>query len=253
MSAAEGPKSAGIPPWMATFADLMALMMTFFVLLFAFSKVEEEKFKSIAGSMATAFGGVQYIKSNSEDPTPGMEQGVVSRTGSMALPIDQQTRQAVAQEVRQDQAEELRQRLETELAEEIVKQSLVIEKEGDDVLIRFPEHVSFASGSATLVPTAIPLLRRVVGVISDQRQIVVAGHTDNRPVGGGRFSSNWELSASRAAAVADALIAEGSVQAGSVTVAGYADTRPIDSNDSAEQRARNRRVEIIVKTTPATA
>lgn len=243
----EEPKGAEIPAWMATFADLMCLLMCFFVLLFAFSKVEEEKFKQIAGSMKEAFGGVQYIKSNSEDAVPGMEQGVVSRTGSMAIPLDQKSQQQIHQEVEKSKTDELLKELKAQMQKEIEEESISIERDGDDVVIRFPEHVSFASGRAQLVPQALPLIRRVVGLIKDEQAIVVAGHTDDIPISTGRFHSNWDLSAARAAAVAESVLQVGVIDPARLTVAGYADTRPIEPNDSRENRARNRRVEIIVK------
>lgn len=243
----EEPKGAEIPAWMATFADLMCLLMCFFVLLFAFSKVEEEKFKAVAGSLREALGGVQYIKSNSEDSVPGMEAGVVSRTGSMNISLDEKAQQQVHDQVKQTQAEELMKELKAQMQKEIDEESIIIERDGEDVVIRFPEHVSFSSGRAELVPRALPLIRRVVGLIGDDKATIVAGHTDNIPMRGGRFRSNWELSAARAAAVAEQILNVGAIDPMNLTVAGYADTRPVGPNDTSENRAKNRRVEIIVK------
>ncbi len=251
----EEPQGAAIPAWMATFADLMCLLMCFFVLLFAFSKVEEEKFKAVAGSMREAFGGIQYIKSNSEDPVPGMEAGVVSRTGSMTIPLDQraqqqnqqQNQQQSQQQIKQTQAEDLLKELRAQMQKEIDEESIIVERDGENVVIRFPEHVSFSSGKAQLVSTALPIIRRVMGLIGDDKEVVVAGHTDDIPIRGGRFRSNWELSAARAAAVAEHVLKEGTVDPLHMTVAGYADTRPLEPNNSRENRAKNRRVEIIVR------
>lgn len=246
----------GLPPWMATFADLMALMMTFFVLLFAYSKVEEEKFKQMAGSMAEAFGGVQYIKSNSEDSVPGMEAGVMSSTGYTPLQFDPKSGRIVSQPLQgaqqgQDrhdrEAQELLEELQDALSEDVEAGAVVLEKNNHDIVIRFPEHVSFASGSANLVARAMPLISRIVSLIHGDKMLIVAGHTDNRPVGSGTFRSNWGLSAARAASVADQILRKGNIDPSRLVVAGYADTRPIAPNDTADRRARNRRVEIIVR------
>ncbi len=244
-------KATPIPAWMATFADLMCLLMCFFVLLFAFSKLEEERFTSLAEAFMEAFGGVQMIKSNSTDLTKGMEAGIVTRTGNLAVPLNEKQQQQLVQQIQQSEVEDLLKELQEAMKEEIVNQSIVIERENDDVIIRFPEHVSFASGSAKLVPQAGPLIQRVVGHLKNSHSIIVAGHTDNRPVGGGRFSSNWELSAARAAAVAESVLKTGAVQPDRLTVAGYAFTRPIEDNATRSGRAKNRRVEIVVKTRPA--
>ncbi len=246
-------KSTPIPPWMATFADLMCLLMCFFVLLFAFSKLEEERFTSLAEAFMEAFGGVQMIKSNSTDLTKGMEAGIVTKTGNLAVPLNEKQQQQLVEQIKESDIEDLLRELREAMREEIVNQSIVIERENDEVIIRFPEHVSFASGSATLVPQAGPLIQRVVGHLKNSHSIVVAGHTDNRPVGGGRFSSNWELSAARAAAVAESVLATGVIEPDRLTVAGYAFTRPIEDNSSRSGRAKNRRVEIVVKTGPSDA
>ncbi|MGJ8670355.1 MAG: flagellar motor protein MotB [Oceanococcus sp.] len=242
----------GLPLWMATFADMMALMMTFFVLLFAFSEVEQEKFKQMAGSMAQAFGGVQYIKSNSQDNIPGMEAGIMSQTGFSPLPfgptagrINGPPLQAGA--AKDSKNDELMEELKEAMSEDIAKGDLILERDSEDIVIRFPEHVSFASGSANLVSQAPPLIARILTHIRDHQMIIVAGHTDNRPLGGGQYKSNWNLSAARAASVAEQMLAKGNIEPERLVVAGYADTRPIASNDTAANRTRNRRVEIIVK------
>jgi len=243
----EEPQGAVIPPWMATFADLMCLLMCFFVLLFAFSEVETEKFKAVAGSMKQAFGGVQYIKSNSEDAVPGMEAGVVSRTGSMTVITDERAQQQNLQQLKQAEADALLKELQAQMQKEIDEESIVIERDGETVVIRFPEHVSFSSGRAQLVATALPIIRRVMELIGDDKEVVVAGHTDDIPIRGGRFRSNWELSAARAAAVAEHVLKGGTLDPAHLTVAGYADTRPLVENDSRENRAKNRRVEVIIR------
>ncbi len=250
MSENAKPQGTPIPAWMATFADLMCLLMCFFVLLFAFSKLEEERFKHVSDSLLEAFGGVQMIKSNSTDMTKGMEAGIVTKTGTMAIPLDERQQRQLQQQIEKEQTEKLLKDLKETLSEEIDNQSVVIERDGDDVVIRFPEHVSFASGSADLVSNAEPLIQRIVALLQNSQHIVVAGHTDDRRVAGGRFTSNWALSAARAAAVADSVMKTGAIDPGNVTVAGYAFTRPIESNSTREGRAKNRRVEIIVKGSP---
>jgi chemotaxis protein MotB len=255
-SVPEVKKSAGLPPWMATFADMMALMMTFFVLLFASSSVERHKFDMVAGSLKEAFGGVQYIKSNSTDLTKGMEAGIITKPGAAPIPFNKnqpQVQKQIAQsyiEKKNQQSDLLLGQLKTELEQELQNQSIVLEREGEDLVIRFPEHVSFPSGSATLVANAAPMIDRIVSLLRDDQTIVVAGHTDNHPLRGGLFHSNWELSAARAASVADAILRTGRILPTQMMVAGYADTRPIENNDTADNRANNRRVEIILKNLP---
>ncbi len=246
------PDMPGLPPWMATFADMMALMMTFFVLLFAFSEVEQEKFKQMAGSMAAAFGGVQYIKSNSEDNVKGTEAGVISKTGFSPMQFDPKSGRIVSQPLqagaaKKNQNQQVMEELKESMAEDIAKGDLILERDNDDIVIRFPEHVSFSSGSARLAATARPLIERILSHIREHQMLIVAGHTDDRPLNGGYYKSNWDLSAARAASVAEQILQQGSIDPHRLVVAGHADTRPIAANDNAANRMRNRRVEIIVK------
>jgi chemotaxis protein MotB len=134
------------------------------------------------------------------------------------------------------------------LANEIRNGLAQVSRSGDDIIIRLAEQGTFESGFAELRPGFLPLLNSVGASISGSSGTVsIEGHTDNVPIGlGGRYRSNWDLSSARSAAVADYLLGRGYLQAGQVTVAGFADTQPIADNDTASGRAQNRRIEIII-------
>jgi chemotaxis protein MotB len=135
-----------------------------------------------------------------------------------------------------------------ELSQDIQNGLAEVEREGDKIIVRLAEQGSFRSGFADLQPGFEPLLNRVGKAIAQTNgQVMVEGHTDNVPVAfSERFQSNWDLSAGRSAAVADYLLGNTDMQQGRITVAGYADTKPLESNDTAAGRAKNRRIEIIV-------
>ncbi|MBB85738.1 flagellar motor protein MotB [Abyssibacter sp.] len=237
-------KGADVPLWMATFADMMSLMMCFFVLLFAQAKMDVAKFESVVGSLRDAFGGVQYI-SKREDAQQGLEAGIISGTGHNSVPT-QQVR-TVEKVVSTTAGDALYKKLKEGLREDIAAGRVMLERNRDQVVVRFPEHVSFPSGSARLVSGATELIHRVVSLIDgESQQVTVAGHTDNVPLRGGIFSSNWDLSAARAVSVAEQVLQVGSVAESQLVVSGYGASRPLVTNDSVEHRARNRRVEILV-------
>jgi len=125
-----------------------------------------------------------------------------------------------------------------------------VSRDGDNIIIRLAEQGSFASGSAELQPAFLALLQSVSASLAGSTGgISVEGHTDNIAlVPGGRYRTNWDLSSARAAVVADYLLGVSSLEAGQVSVAGFADTRPIAANDTAVGRAQNRRIEVIVST-----
>ena len=134
------------------------------------------------------------------------------------------------------------------LSKEIERGLAEVEKIGDQIIVRLADQGSFASGYATLQRGFLPLLNKVGESLKDTTGLItIEGHTDNVPIAfSERFRTNWDLSAARSAAVADYLLANADIGDGRVTVSGYADTKPIASNENPSGRSRNRRIEIIV-------
>ncbi len=271
---ADCPKcEAGLPPWLATFADLMSLLMCFFVLLLSFATIDAIRFKRMADSMKDAFGvqqempatdivrGVSVIKTewspSAGDPaiineirqqTSDTRQEYLEMNDGLSLHelSEQQIMQEARAIIEKDLAEQYEE-LRSSLADELEEGLVVIEKEGQRIKIRIREKGSFDSGSARLDPEFYDVLERISNVLSAKPgQIVVAGHTDNVPINTGRFRSNWELSSARAVTVLHGLLRDQTMDPARVLVQGFADTRPIAPNDTAADRAQNRRVELVL-------
>ena len=140
------------------------------------------------------------------------------------------------------------QRIRQDLAKEINAGKAEVMRDGAKIIIRLAEQGSFRSGNADLQPGFMSLLGEVSKTVSSSKgRVFIEGHTDNVPVVfNERFRSNWDLSGARAGAVADYMSTQGGLGAGRLSVSGFADTKPLDSNDSATGRARNRRIEIII-------
>jgi chemotaxis protein MotB len=254
----------GLPAWLATFADLMSLLMCFFVLLLSFAEIDAVRFKKMAESMKDAFGvqreipaseivkGISVIKqefSPSTIPEPSPIDEIRQETteeDKEELKVDDAMVDAVAERQEQEmqqQAEELKDILE----EEIAKGQVEVEMEFPRIIIRIRERGSFPSGSASLDPGFFEVMAKIsekLGQVAGR--IIVAGHTDDVPISTSRFRSNWELSAGRAVTVAHALLSNPSVSRDRVVVEGHADSEPLVPNDSRENRAKNRRVELIL-------
>lgn len=272
----------GLPPWMATFADLMALLMCFFVLLLSFSEMDVLKYKQVAGAMAQAFGvqnevtadGIpkgtsviaQEFSPGKPQPTldPIMQQQTVDyseeslQTGQSDFGVDSdaiEASEATAEELLVEKLESLQQqtmadadRIREVLEGEIAQNLVDIETGFRSITIRIRERGSFDSGSAVINPDFIPVmaqLREILGSVSGQ--IAVEGHTDNIPIATPLIPSNWYLSSQRALSVANELLLDDTIPDARMMVVGYADTRPQDSNATAEGRAQNRRVEIVIR------
>lgn len=345
--------ATGLPAWVMTFADLMTLLMCFFVLLLSFSEMDVNKYKQLAGSMKEAFGvqrkvevkeppkGINVIatefSAGRPNPTPfniveqmttnEMKQfldtgGKQRKAGDEGKPtkgkkstIDEgdlkdsatqdgsggqdlkeglgsegETAQAQKSEAkmqaealakaeaakaqqardtlddqmvmmpkedalraleakdaqeREKKLQESAKMIRAALRWEIKDGAVDVETEGRKIVIRIREKASFSSGGAALREEFRPILDRVGQILKEtEGRIIVSGHTDERPIATSHYRSNWDLSASRAVSVVHELIDVSRIPSARFSVEGMAETHPVAPNDSAENRAKNRRVEI---------
>ncbi len=269
----DAPEDPGVPAWVMTFADLMSLLMCFFVLLLAFSEMDAQKFKQLSGSMKEAFGvqadfKADYIPKGTSVVTrefsPGkpvattvdeIRQFTVDSTRST---LDHIGRSDDVSDDEKENQEQLRQDLERlrELLREEIEQGLAtVEQVGGRIVVQIHEHGSFPSGNAELRAKILPTIDKLAVFIEEMEGVVqVTGHTDDVPISTTVYRSNWDLSAARAVSVAHRLMYNSGVPPGRLVVTGLADTLPLESNDSAEGRARNRRVQVsIIRTVEAPA
>ncbi|WP_339803511.1 flagellar motor protein MotB [uncultured Marinobacter sp.] len=247
-------KKNAVPNWIVTFADLATLLLTFFILLLSFAEMNMEKYRAMAQSMAAAFGTANVIGEGvGGSPLSLIESDTVSlpdvtdTTRDDARLIDERG-QISDLTVVSDGIVELSSRLIRELEAEVADESLNIAYDPQQVIIRFSEQATFNSGEANIKPEMLPIIDRVVAVVAScLGDVIVAGYTDDVPITSGRFRSNWDLSAARAVSVVHELILDQRIPAERVIAAGRAETKPLVPNDSAENRARNRRVEIAIR------
>ena len=276
----------GLPAWMGTFADLMSLLMCFFVLLLAFSEMDVLKFKQIAGSMKFAFGvqnkievkdipkGTSVIamefRPGKPDPTPieTIQQQTVEMTqqmlefqageedsaggrqeqrGNRRGGESSSTSKQAASKAQQERTNELLKKIAQQLEKQIIDGAIELESLGQQIIIRIRENGSFPSGSAFLQPQFKPIIQEIAGLLNDvPGEITVSGHTDDFQVSNELYTNNWDLSAKRAVAVATEMEKVPNFDKSRMVVIGRADTRPLEPNVDGESRRRNRRVEISI-------
>jgi len=249
-----------------TFADLMSLLMCFFVLLLSFSEIDAMKFKQIAGELSKAFGVQREIpaleiplgtspifdKFSPAPPEPTLVNEIRQTTTDQQPQLQtlkSSTEQAMEAAAAEESLEASASRIREVLEDAIDDGRITVEKDQDPhrIVIRIEEKGSFPSGSAELTWEFEGLLLEMAKVLADMPgELTVEGHTDDIPIRTSRFYSNWDLSAARSAAVANVLLATGDVTPTRLAVKGLADTKPRVPNTSAENRAKNRRVEIII-------
>lgn len=242
--------------WVVTFADLMSLLMCFFVLLLSFAELDAKKYKQIAGAMKEAFGVQRQIKTY-EVPkgvsflpqyfTPGepvnkplnqiQQQTTLDSRKELGKPI-------AKREIVNAKAKKISQALEKEINDG----KLEIETLNNKIIIRLQAENTFQSGNDKIATSFKPILEKLSKAMADIKgSIDVAGHTDNYPISTERFRSNWDLSTARAVSVAHELMKEGRIRENRFKIIGYADTKPRLPNSTAKNRAKNRRVEITIE------
>ncbi len=223
----------GAPEWMVTFADLMSLLLTFFVLLLSFSHMEVIKFREMSGSMRDAFG----LKSRLDLSDVPMGQNL--------LPYEDPKEGDGGEG---PTAEEIVRQLEAMLEEAGIQQNGEAKVDKRGVVLQLQGDLLFASGRAELKDKAHPVLNALALYISRvNRSVDVVGHTDNIPIATAVYLSNWELSAARAGQ-AVRYLAERGVNAESMRAIGQAHTATVEPNDSPKGREANRRVEFVFST-----
>jgi chemotaxis protein MotB len=264
----------GAPSWMATFADLMSLLMCFFVLLLSFSEMDALKFKQLAGSMKQAFGVQDKLKAKqipkgtsvlAKEFSPGrpiptnlrvMRQESTKRpkvnlkvTDSKSL--NNKAKEAIKKQLQKEvekKTQDTVKRIKAALRQEIKKGTIEVEGHNQEVVIRISEKGSFPSGSATLNKSFGKIMKKISFLVkSTPGDIIISGHTDNIPIYTYLFRSNWQLSSSRAVSVLDAIIKNQKIPPARFSVQGHADTIPLASNKTTKGRAKNRRVEIKIR------
>jgi chemotaxis protein MotB len=245
--------------WIITFADLMSLLLTFFILLLSFSKMDVAKYEAMARALGSAFGmsailgekttGGEIIFAD-QPPLPQVppkQSELEKEFEEFERDIELLEPQQESPEVQQidPNIDKLTEYLVDALESEILSNSLSVTYDKDKVVVRFSEASTFNSGSEQLKEEMYPILEKIENVLADcQGDIVVEGYTDNLPVSSGRFRSNWDLSAARAVSVVHQLIFNNKIDVNRIMAAGRAETNALANNDTSENRAKNRRVEI---------
>lgn len=222
---------AGAPEWMATYGDMVTLLLCFFVLLFAMSTVDSQKYRAVVQSLNGSLGVLDSGTTVTLDP-------LVNN-----FPSDTPTETPTEYEEFSDMQEELQAILdESELRGQV---KLEINERG--LLIRFLDSVLFDSGKADLTKDATEIIDKVSNILKEtNKKIIVEGHTDNLPISTYRFPSNWELSTTRAVNVVKYMINNNGIDPVRLSAAGYADQHPISDNNTVDGRRDNRRVDMVI-------
>jgi chemotaxis protein MotB len=240
--------------WLLTYADMITLLMALFMVMFSIANVNKAKLETLSQSLQEAFSGkilpggksIQQNGAQEKPQTPSPTPPIPAITPLVSEASRQQA-QAKAQQEQDDFARIKRDvdqyakshGLNAKLQSTITQRGLVIRLLTDKVL--------FDSGQAQLKPQAGPLLTQVAHLLglAPGHDVMVEGHTDNVPIRGSLYPTNWELSTARASRVVRFMVDHGA-NTMRMGASGYAALHPIASNTTPAGRSRNRRVEIVL-------
>jgi len=212
--------------WLLTYADLITLLLAFFIVMYSMSQIDNKRFGEVSDALNSVLrGGESVLKYNIEPIKNG--HGLL-KLGNLRM-----VRQRIEERFKQLGKRE-------ELQTEITERGLVI---------HILESALFDEGSATLKPRALVVLDLIAEqLVGRPNHIRVEGHTDDRPIQTALHPSNWELSSDRATAVVRYYAQNHPIPPDRISALGYGEYRPVVPNTSPENRARNRRVDVVLLT-----
>ena len=246
--------------WLVSFADMMTLLFALFMVLFAISSVNTSKFEALQRSLKDAFsgavldGGKSMLNAGSDEQKT--KQSAVEPPLPSMRPLSsindtsaKNSAEAAAKAKQEEQDFQKLKRRVDKLAKDAGvhgKVNVTVRRRGL-VIQLLTDKVFFSSGDATLHPEAHKLVTKIGAIVRDERShpVVVEGYTDSQPISNSRFESNWDLSGGRAAAVVNDFAKVGVLSA-RMSLQGYGSQVPVDSNSTADGRAKNRRVEVVL-------
>jgi chemotaxis protein MotB len=217
--------------WLVSYADFITMLFALFVVLFAFAKNDQKKQVQVSAAIDTAFRSLGIFSESARQPNDKTNSASSADKAAMPMNIVMGEDVLAPAQVKSD-LENMRRELTQTLSNQVATHTVSIQMGRDGLIISLREAGFFDSGSAVPKPETLPTLRKIAASLGrTSYDLRIEGHTDNIPIHTAEFDSNWELSAARAI---------------SISAAGYAEFHPVASDDTAEGRAENRRVDLVV-------
>jgi chemotaxis protein MotB len=230
--------------WLVSYADFMTLLFGLFVVLYAFARTDQKKQVQVTEAVDSAFRALGIFSSAASKPTKSSNAG----KDQPAIPMNVVMGEDVLAPARvKDELEQIHRELTQTLSNQVASHTVSIKMGRDGLVISLREAGFFASGSALPKPETLPTLRRIATALGrTPYDLRIEGHTDNIPIHTAEFDSNWELSSARATRIARIFLDLKTITPERISAAGYAEFHPVASNDTAEGRSENRRVDLVV-------
>lgn len=248
MAKREEPEESGTSySWMDTYGDMVTLLLCFFVLLYSFSSVDAGKWQQLVGAFSGNYGSGEVAVFDAAT----IQEEAISKIDSM---VDYSVRDNTTGNVNPDTINSafdlLYENIKTYVQEQGMESSLSIFRTDEAIYLRFNEMALFNSGRANILPASAETLEHIMEIISlnisSISSVRIEGHTDNVPMHSAEFYDNWDLSAKRATNVLRMVLGTGLFDEKMISAAGYGEYHPIATNDTADGRSQNRRVDFVL-------
>lgn len=240
------PEPANHERWLISYADFITLLFAFFVVMFASSQTDRSKAQAVSDSVKRALEGqkmssmIAAVLGGSLDDA-GKGNAMLRGPGGAKFSADDRKEMKLAELLPSLKI------LTEELKKEIAEGKIQINMEPRGLVVSFTQAVLFPPGDDTVSADAYePLSKLAASINKLPNPVRLEGHTDSTPINTPRFKSNWELSAARSIALMELFSDKFGIPRDRMSIAGYADTSPVASNDTEEGRARNRRVDVVI-------
>lgn len=235
--------------WLIPYADLLTLLLALFIVLFASSKIDAAKFDQLIQSLSSAFKGGVSIMETSSSAT--LSQDLADSTRKTPMEDNKELdKNLILQKYKQEtiELEQLKKKLDKYIRENNLTAELETKLTNYSLMITIRDTALFTSGSAQIRPESRKLAVEIAKMLVPypNKEITVAGHTDNRPIHTAEFADNWDLSSKRALNFMKILLENPGLNPTRFSATGYGEYRPIASNDTNGGRAQNRRVEVSI-------
>lgn len=239
--------------WLVPYADILTLLLALFIVLFAMSSIDAQKFQLLSKTFNQMFsGGTGLLNYQSQLPTGQSDSPEVRKKEEYQVENPQTTKQnqQKQQAILKDHQElqNLQSKVDMYIAKNELTNKLSTSLTNDGLLITIRDNVLFDSGSASVRPQDLQTAQQISNllVMDPPRNIIISGHTDNVPIKNSQYGSNWELSVMRAVNFMEVILENKKLNPEWFSAKGYGEFQPIASNNTIAGRAKNRRVEILI-------
>jgi chemotaxis protein MotB len=248
----EEAESSGMERWLITYADLITLLMIFFILMYTMSQVDARKYAAVANSLSVVLTG--QALSVLDTSGPSLVDGISGQQmpeGPGMTPAQQgeldEVKHMIAEFIKTKDLEASQGEAQGNAAVTRLSDHIIVYEQERGLIISFKDTLLFASGSDQLTPRAQIIIRDIGNsLVKLPNYIRVEGHTDNVPINTSKFPSNWELSVMRASNVVHVLNEDAGIPAERLSIIGYGEYRPLVPNEDNLSRSMNRRVDIVI-------